>query len=156
MTVTTTSLPSRTAVPCGLTADNTAVYGLLGFVNNSNVAQSMVAIAYGSATSLTLTGAQFVSGIIDLSGSGVLALSMPSVANIIAALPPTIPQDGTFNFRIYILNDSTGQTTTVTGVTGVTVLGTATVATATVREFLVNVNPAAGTVTMLNLGSTSL
>lgn len=158
MTVTTTSLPGRIVVPTNLTPDNVANNGYFGFLANSNAqaACSLSAIAYAAATTLTLTGAQFVAGVIDLSGTGTLALSMPSVANIVAALPGTIPKDGTFNFMTKFINDGTGAVITVTGVTGVTVLGTATLATDTCREFLVNVNVNAGTVTMLNLGTRGL
>ena len=156
-TVNTTSMPAHITPVNGLTPDATSQFGLMAFLANANAQDncSVVAIAYGAATSLTLTGAQFVSAVWDLSGSGVLALTMPTVAQIVAALPSTIPRDG-FAFFVYVLNDSTGQTTTVTGTTNVTVLGTATVATATTRLFVVNVNVNAGTVTMMNLGTMSL
>lgn len=156
--ITATNLPAVIATPTGLTPDNVANHGYFGFLANANAvrANSLVSIAYGAATTLTLTGAQFVAGFIDLSGSGVLALTTPTAAQIVAALPGTIPKDGTFSYRMSIINDDTGQTTTLTGGSGVTVLGNNTLATNTRREFLVNVNVNAGTVTMLNLGTVSL
>lgn len=155
--VNTTSFPAHITPVNQLTPTADAQHGLLAFLANANAqdSASLVSIAYGAATSLTLTGAQFVNAVWDLSGSGVLALTMPSVANILAALPATIPKDG-FAMFVYVMNDSTGQTITVTGTTNVTVVGTATVATATTRLFLVNINVNSGTVNMVNLGTMSL
>lgn len=156
----TTSYSSRFSTVAGLTPDNTAVFGIIGaFASGSAaVSTSLTAIAIGSSTTPTLTPAQFVSGIWDISGSpgGGVTLTTPTAAQIIAALPSTIPVDGTFNIYVQCMNDSAGQTITVTGGSNVTVVGTATVATATVREFIVNVNVGTGTVTMVNIGSKSL
>jgi hypothetical protein len=159
--VNTTSYPGRTLGAANvLTPDNSSNFGMSGYMANANqmYAPGVVAVAIGSSTTPVLTAAQFIQGVWDVSGSpgGGFTLTTPAAAQIIGALPTTIPQDGQFNFRIYCLNDSTGQTATVTAGSGVTVSGTATVATATVREFNVNVNVLAGTVTLLNLGSASL
>jgi hypothetical protein len=156
----TTSYPARTTAAIMPTPDNTANFGVFGFLANSNAldAPSFVAIAIGSATSVTLTAAQFVSGVWDISGSpgGGVTLTTPTAAQIFSALPGTIPPDGTFNIQVRCLNDSAGQTITVTAGSGVTVSGTATVATATTRTFVVNINVNAGTVTLINIGSMSL
>ena len=158
--VVTTSYPGRTTPAILPVADNSANFGVFGFMANSNAidAPSFAAVAIGSSTTPVLTAAQFVSGVWDVSGSpgGGWTLTTPTAAQIIGALPMTIPADGTFNFKVMCLNDSTGQTATVTAGSGVTVAGTATVATATTRTFVVNVNVNAGTVTMTNIGSMSL
>ena len=159
--VNTTSYPARTLFASSqLTPDNASNNGMFGFMANANQLKNpgLVAIAIGSSTSVTMTAAQFVQGVWDVSGSpgGGVTFTTPTAAQIIGALPTTIPQDGYFNFDVKCLNDSAGQTLTVTGGTNVTVVGTATVATATTRTFRVNVNVVAGTVTMVNLGSMSL
>jgi hypothetical protein len=155
--VTTTSLQGALVnVPPGMVPDTAALFGMSALqVNIDAIDYDMVAIAYGAATTLTLTGAQFFNNYIDLSGSGVLALTTPTAAQIIAACPSTMPSLG-FNFSLTIINDGTGQTTTLTGGTGVTVLGNNTIANNATRVFLVAVNPVAATVTMLNVGSVSL
>lgn len=160
LVVNTTSFAATIVPASGLTPDNTAANGMIGFMANAKAAgdHSIVAIAIGSSTTPTLTAAQFVQNIWDISGSpgGGVTLTTPTAAQIIAALPPCIPKDGTFNFEIQCLNDALAQTATVTGGANVTVLGTATVATNTNRRFAVSVNVGAGTVTMMNLGSVSL
>lgn len=144
--------------PTGTVPDNTAMLGLLGGMQNANEALDLDLIAIvSSALTLTLTAAQFINSILDFSGapgSGVTHTT-PTAAQIIAALPPTLPAGG-FNYLLYYMNDGLGQTITVTGGTNVTVTGTATVATNTMRQFLVNVNPGAGTVTMVNMGTQNL
>lgn len=159
--VNTTSYPSRVAgLVSGLVHDNSSLFGAQGDIKNlggqNNKGISAVAIA--TSTTPVLTGAQFVQGLWDVSGApgGAFTLTTPTAAQIIAALPTTIPQDGSFNFDVLCMNDGTGQTGTVTAGSGVTVLGTATVANNTTRMYAVNVNVLAGTVTMLNLGSMSL
>lgn len=144
--------------PGGIVPDNTAMLGLLGGMQNANEALDLDLICViTSALAFTLTAAQFINSVIDYSGapgSGV-TVTTPTAAQIIGALPPTIPATG-FNYLMYFINDSAGQTATMTGGSGVTVIGTATIATATMRQFLVNVNPAAGTVTMVNMGTQNL
>lgn len=156
----TTDYPGRISVPNFTNVDNVAVWGLLGNLQNNNalMGQGVNAILIASSTTPTLTAAEFISRIWDISGSpgGGFTITTPTAAEIIAALPKTIPGDGTCNFWIMCMNDDCGQTGTVTAGTGVTVLGTATVATNTNRTFWVNVNVGAGTVTMLNLGTMSL
>lgn len=157
----TTSYPCRIkGETTSLTPDNVALNGVYGANANVGAVTSggLAAVAIGSSTTPVLTAAQFVSNIWDVSGSpgGGYTLTTPTAAQIIGALPPTIPKDGQFGFEVQCLNDDSGQTATVTGGSNVTVLGTATVATNTSRTFFVTVNVNAGTVTMINLGSVSL
>lgn len=160
--VNTTSYLSRnTAIPgTELTVDNTAAFGLMGKTHNLSRANNkdVIGAAIGSSTTPVLTAVQFIAFLWDLSGTpgGAWTLTTPTAAQIIAALPSTIPQDGTFNFLTWCMNDATAQTATVTAGANVTVLGTATVANNTNRLFMVNVNVSAGTVTMLNMGTMSL
>lgn len=155
---TTNFLGSVWVQPGGLTPDNMALQGLLGGMANTNEALDYdLTCVVSSALAVTLTAAQFISTVIDYSGapgSGV-AVTTPTAAQIIAALPATIPASG-FNFPLYFMNDSAGQTLTLGGGANVTIIGTATIATATLRQFLVNVNPGAGTVTLINLGTQNL
>ena len=156
--VNATSYLSRTEAQPSTTliADNTAQFGVPGRVRNiaGLVQHSVQAVAIGTSTTPTLTADQFVSGVWDVSGSpgGGVTLTTPTAAQIFASLPSTIPQDGSYNIFVECLNDATGQTLTVTGGSGVTVLGTATVANNYCREYVVNINVSAGTVTMINKG----
>lgn len=145
-------------VPAGLVADNSAMWGLLGLIANLDAIDlDIVALATGTQTAVTLTGAQAVANVLDHSGSpgGTITVTLPTAAQIIAALPITIPADG-FNFELYYLNDSMGQTVQLAAGTGVTIVGTSTIATATTRFYIVNVNVNAGTVSYVNIGSMSL
>lgn len=144
-------------LPGGMVADSAANFGLLALMANlSALDWDVQAVVGGSATTINLTGAQFGGNVIDYSGSpgGGVTMNTPTLAAILGAMPPTIPAVG-FNFPLLIINDAAGQTATVTsGGTGVTVVGTATIATNTVRLFIVNVTPTS--VTLVNCGGWSL
>lgn len=160
--VNTTSYPSRIPyATSGLTPDNSAMNGVIGAGANLTalVNTSIAAVPLGTSTDVTLTASQFLSGIWDVAGTpgGGVTLRIPTAAAVIAALPPTIPTDGQFNFQVQCLNDECNtQTLTVTAGTGGTILGTATVATNTCREYMVNVNVKAASVTLMNLGTKAL
>lgn len=157
--VNTTSFIGNIAkIPGGVVPDNSGAWGLFGFMANMDALDyDIVAVPIGAATTFTLTGAQIIAGLTDITGSpgSGVTLNTPTAAQIIAALPPTIPGDG-INMSIYIMNDGSGQTLTLTAGTGVTIVGNATIATNTVRQFIMNVNVNAGTVTMLNIGTQNL
>jgi len=143
---------------CGDTSqvsDPQSVFGLIGFRHNVDSFQSASLVAPAStANDVTLTAAQFLSNIIDFTGtknSGIV-LTTPTAAQIIAACPVTAPQNG-FNFVQRVLNDASGQTVTYTPGANVTLSAkTATILTDTARDFLVNINIGAGTVTIVCLG----
>lgn len=157
--VNTTALPgSIQAVPGGVVPDNVGMWGLFGLIQNLDAIDwDVTVLVGGTQTTLTMTVAQFFANVVDYSGSpgSGVTVNTPTAAQIIAGLPNTIPKDG-FNFLWMFMNDSAGQTATITGGTGVTVTGTATVATATTRLFVCSVNVNAGTVTLLNLGTMNL
>lgn len=144
-------------VPAGMVADSSALYGLIGMMANLDAIDwDVLALVGGTSVAITLTGAQLANNVIDYSGSpaGGVTLNTPTLANIIAGQPSTMPATG-FNYPLLIINDSAGQTVTLTANgAGVTVIGTATIATATVRLFIVSVTSTA--VNIVNCGGWSL
>jgi hypothetical protein len=155
---TTTFLGNVMKPPAGMVPDAGAVYGLFGLMANIDALDyDIVAVPIATATTVTLTGAQLIAGITDISGSPGSGVTMttPTAAQIIAALPNTIPGDG-INLSIYIMNDGTGQTITLSGGTGVTIIGNNTIATNTCRQFIMNVNVNSAAVNMLNIGTQNL
>lgn len=147
-------------IPGGLVADNVGMWGLLGLAVNIDAAlgYGFASVATGTTTANTITGAQIVAGILNRTGSAGSGVTdtTDTALNILAALPNTIPQDGSFQFPIRILN-GTGQTITWTAGTGVTVNGTATIANGSWRDFLITckpnqATPASGTVEFTNMG----
>jgi hypothetical protein len=152
----TTSLPGQIAnVPAGIVPDNVGMYGLMGLIANlDGLDPDLIAVAGGAATAVTLTGVQMINMVVDFSStaSSGITVTTPTAAQIIAALPPTIPGAG-FNFLWVFMNDGTGQTVTLAGGSGVTVNAkTLTVLTDTARCFIVNTNVNAGTVTIVGIG----
>lgn len=109
--------------------------------------------AYTGATS-QLTAAQFAGGIFTaLLLSGLTAATTPTAANIIAALVGAIPVNAgaPYSYVLRVYNTNAG-TLTITAGSGVTITGTATIATAKYRDYLVTVDSST-TVTMKNIGS---
>jgi hypothetical protein len=143
-------------LPAGITADASANFGLIGlFANLAVLDFDLISVVGGASTAITLTGTQFSANVIDYSGSpgGGVTMTTPTAAQIFSALPASVPAGG-INWPLVFINDSAGQTVTLTAGTGVTVVGTATIATATVRLFLVNALPASASI--INCGGWSL
>ena len=145
-------------VPPGLVPDNTGIWGLWGAMQNVNQAlgNALTTLSSSSQT-VTALAAQIAGGILNRTGSpgGAVTETTPTAAQIIAALPSTIALDGTYQFKFRYINNNLGQTTTWTAGSGVTVTGTATIATNAYRDFLVTVDSASA-VTFTNLGGGSL
>src|SRR4029077_14234910 len=130
-------------IPAGMVADESALFGLFGLMQAVNFT------LYGPVTQVTtagtntlLTGAQFWSSEVDFNAgaTGPFTITLPSTASLIAALPPSIPLDGTYSKVIHYKNNNVGQTGTLTaGDAGTTILGTASIATNIVRIFVVTV-----------------
>lgn len=146
------------AIPAGITADSQGEWGLFGLMSNVNAVNATEANVTTAGTNSTLTGAQAISGALILAAgaSGGFTITLPSTADIITALGPTVPTDGTFSKILRIKNDGVGQTGTLTAGDGsTTVTGTATIATNTTRTFLLTVTNGSALV-IENLGSMSL
>jgi hypothetical protein len=146
------------ALPAGMTPDKSADWGLLGFMNNANVAADERTPITTAGTNTNLTAAQFMGNAIILAAgaSGGFTITMPSTASILAAMGQSIPSDGTFSMVLRIKNDGVGQTGTLTvGDASTTLNGTMTIATNTTRSFLVTVATPT-TLVIDNLGSMAL
>lgn len=100
---------------------------------------SVITVVTG-ATGQTVSGAALASGIITRTGTlgGAANDTFPSAADIIAAVSSEDkrPSNNT-QWRLRYINVATGQTITILAGTGVTLTGTMTIATATWREFLI-------------------
>lgn len=104
-----------------------------------------IATGNGALTAAQVAGAPDVT----LATSGATALTTPTAAQIIAQMGPNW-QVGA-SYRLRVINTNAG-TLTLTGGTGVTINGTATLATATFRDYLVTLATAT-TITMQNVGA---
>ena len=145
-------------LPSGLTPDKSALYGLLAQEANDLAQNNTVANITTAGTNSTLTAAQALAGTLLMAAgaSGGFTITLPSTAALLSALGPSIPTDGSFSKAISFVNNSIGQTGTLTaGDASTTVTGTATIATATTRTFLMTVTSAT-TIKFQNLGSVSL
>ena len=145
-------------IPAGITPDNSAVWGLSGFMQNvNNYSQSITQITT-AGTNTTLTPAQILAGItkLNVGAAGGFTITLPSTASIIGTLGSTIALDGTFSMPVSIENNNVAQTGTVTAGDGSTTLtGTMTIATNTRRFFLLTVLTAT-TIAIENIGSMGL
>lgn len=149
-------------IPGGIVADPSAVFGLFRLMANVNNYSLALTAPINAAAGFTITAAQFAQGIINVTAaSGPYNATLPTTAQILAAMGNTIPLDGTYAEPFHFMNNSSGQTATlVAGDANTTVTGNATMLTATYREFLVTVNAAnaAGVITLTfqNLGTRAL
>lgn len=148
-------------VPAGYVADPVGANGLFGLMANLDAIDWDLIALVSSATTIVLTGAQFFNNVVDHTGApaGGVGVTTPTAAQIIAGLQASGVVTGpltTYNFPWFYINDGLGQTVTLTGGTGVTILGNNTMATNTNRHFLVSINVPAGTVTLVNMGTVSL
>jgi len=118
---------------------------------NAALPNSLTTLA-SQNTLIGLAPVQLISArlMIDGAQGGAVTLRTPSGPAIISFMGNSIPTDGTFASRVRVLN-STTQTITVAGSTGVTTAGTMTIADAAYRDFLVQPG-SASTVVITNLG----
>lgn len=143
-------------IPPGLTPDNSAQWGMFqGLVLLNDYCYVPVTLA--SAVAMTLTAAQLSQlGMINITGAqgGAITATTDTAAAILAAMSPNfigLPLNSTYASPVRIMNNGTGQVITVVGGTGVTISGTATIASGSWREFMM-IPTAAGAITMLNVG----
>lgn len=131
--------------------------GLLpAFMNNANAYAASMG-SYATTSAPTISAADLVRGIIQLNtGAGAgYAVTLPTTAQILGALGASVPQDGTFTKIIRIVNNASGQTATLTaGDTPTSVIGTATIATDTARDFAMRVM--GSSIRFTNIGSLTL
>jgi hypothetical protein len=149
------------AFPPGMTADNSAVFGLMALMQNLNsYAESPISVAT-SGTNVTLTGAQVIAGVTKLTtgASGGFTITLAATSAIITAMGNTIPLNGTYSEPVSFLNFNIGQTGTVTVGDASTTLntngGASTIATNTRRAYFLTV-ASATTITLDNVGSLTL
>ncbi len=128
-----------------------------------SLAMTPVASAYAAnnaTTAQTVTAAQLASGsamnVLNMTGTlgGALALTLPTVAALVAAVPHVAGQSWTFR----VINTSGAAFAwTLTTASGWTLTGTQSVAQNTWRDFVVTVNAAgtAGTVQSVGVGTQS-
>lgn len=127
-----------------------------------NILQPNAKYGTNSATAATtLTAAQLTGGFVDVVLAMTGALAAAAVAttdtakNIIAAIPQGQAYVG-YSYKLRVINESSGAFAwTVSGGTGVTVTGTATVAQNQWRDFIVKVTAlgSASTITLQDIGS---
>lgn len=149
------------ALPGGMTPDASALDGLVALMANANAYSENIFTPGGLATSGTnfaVPIADLVRGVLRLTSgaSGGFTITLPATSAIISGMGVTVPVDGSFSKRITIINENIGQIGTLTaGDASTTLTGTMTLATNTVREFLMTVTGLT-TVTFQNLGSKAI
>jgi len=142
-------VPGSVISGCGSNAvlgwyDST-VWRVAGGVSQGGAATNQYTAITGTTwTAADIAGADYT----VLATSGATALTTPTAAQIIAAVPGWEVGD---SYRLRIYNTNAG-TLTLTGGTGVTITGTATLATNVWREYIVSYT-GAGAVTMQNIGA---
>lgn len=131
--------------------------GLLqAFMNNANAYASSMG-SYATTTAPTVSAADVVRGIIQLNtgASGGYAVTLPTTAQILGALGASVPQDGSFTKIVTIVNNTSGQTATLTaGDTPTTIVGTATIANNVSRFYVMRVLQSA--IVFSNIGTLTL
>src|SRR5208282_2780543 len=159
------SLPTIVPIVGGIVPDKSAVFGLLGAMQNINNYSEAVTSPINAGAGITLTITQFNQAIINVTAaSGAANITLPGTNALIAGLsagPITIPTDGSYSEPFSLLNNGSGQTLTlVAGDASTTITGNATVATNTRRLFQMTVNAITPgvqpTITIRNLGSMGL
>ena len=144
--------------PKGMTPDPSADFGLLALLANVNTRDGHLEQITTAGTNSTLTAAQCRRDVIYLNSgaSGGFTITLPSTSAILNAFGPTTVTDNTFGKWFVIVNNSVGQTGTLTaGDASTTITGTATIATAVTRVYFVMVTSAT-TLTYFNCGSLTL
>ena len=139
-------------------ADLQSLFGIVGFLANLSTIQKKLTPLTTSGTNITLTAAQALSGMVTLAtgASNDYTITLPSTAALIGALGNTVPLDGSFYMPISFVDGGTSHTGTLThGDTSTTMSGTMTIATATRRDFILNVTGKT-TITITNVGSATL
>lgn len=144
-------------LPAGVIPDAAADFSYFGLQSNANAYCGQLTSAATAGTAYALPTTILPSVLRLTSGaSGSFTITLPTTQQIISAMGPTIPQDGTYGQPFAILNDNVGQTGTLTaGDASTTLTGTMTIATNTRRDFFLTIT-GVGTITIQNLGSAAI
>lgn len=138
--------------------DAAGANGLIGLMANVN-AQAISGMQSYATTgnAVTIVPQDILNGMVQMnSGAGAgFTITLPSTQALLAALGPSVIQDGSFTKIFGILNNSVGQTGTLTaGDSPTSVIGTATVATAVTRYYAMRVMQSA--LVFTNIGALTL
>jgi len=141
----------------GIVPDNSSAFGLNRLLANVNNYSLALSAPINAGAGFTITMAQFNQGVINITAaSGGFNATLPTTAQLLAAMGPTVQTDGSYCEPFHIMNNGSGQTATlVIGDSSTTLTGTATVPNNTVREFLVTVT-GPSTITFQNFGTRAL
>lgn len=140
-------------IPGGILPDAQGMWGHFMLAQQVNAAlPNDITTLSSQNTLIGLSPAELISGalILDSAQGGAVTVTSPSGPGIISFFGPTIPTDGTFASRVRVLN-STSQTVTLAGSTGVATRGTMTIATGSYRDLLLLVG-SSSTVSIRNAG----
>ena len=103
-------------LPTGIVADNVGEWGQFGLQQNINQwAMNLQSTATGG-TNVNLTAAQVLSGapMLNAGSGGFFTLTLPSTPSMMAALPNTIPTDGSYQQPILFIMNNPGNGATLT------------------------------------------
>jgi hypothetical protein len=144
-------------------ADNGSMPDQISLINAINAQNPWPATAYSIATNttaFTASGAQIAEGqetVLDLTGTlgAGAALTLPTVANLLASFTPNQQAVGSSIVLRVINHSSVAFTWTVTTNTGWTLNGAMTVAQSTFRDFILNITAigATPTATLTQIGT---
>ncbi|CAB3720143.1 hypothetical protein LMG22037_04693 [Paraburkholderia phenoliruptrix] len=122
--------------------------GLINAIMGINPLQEAIYNADAATASKTLSGAEMSGAAqVFLAFTGTFgaggALTLPTVANLIASLPSVVQANPVgITWQLRVINVATTQTLTMTTNTGWTLAGTMTVSTTTFRDFVVTITSA--------------
>lgn len=88
-----------------------------------------------TTTPQTLTTAQMLSGVLTITPAAATVLNTPTAAIALANIKGVLSTNDFFDFSVINLSSTSGNTVTVTGGTGVTVIGAAVVAISSTGRF---------------------
>ncbi len=108
------------------TIDNVEAFGVLP----SNMQYQYQAAPAAKTTSTTLTAAELLGGLItgNQGAAGAATYTLPTAANLAAALPADFPINGAFDFTVINISTVAAETITIATNTGLTLVGDLTIA----------------------------
>jgi len=140
-------------IPKGMTPDNVGALGLLGLMQNvNNVGPGLNSVAT-AGTAITLIPSQLLSGVVQLNSgnSGAFTVNLPNTGAVIAALGPTVPQDGTYFEEVHFLNNSGALATLAAADGGTSIVGVGTIQSNVMRSYMMQIL-GSSTLSLTNIG----